>query len=329
MTSVLPILGLLFVGWVVAKRHILAPADLAVLGRFVVGISLPALLFGAVGRLSETGPEGFSGPYFKAYGLASVATFALMYGLGLALKQRAVGRSSSARPSAPIAYAAVASAGPNSAFVTFPILALSLPSVADQVLVMNLVFENVVLLPLFLVALEMSERRGLGWRSGAVQAVHRLGKSPLIWAIVAGATPITLTASLNQFGLSVAMAWPQPLLTAADLLGRASVGIALVCIGGNLAQSRLGWDELREVVLPVMGKLLVHPALVGLMVWIVWPLEPTLAKAAFIAALAPTFSVFPMFALRHGAEVWASQVLLVSTLSSLALIAMTLSVFGL
>lgn len=324
MDAVLPMILLLALGWGLARARILSAPTLTVLGNFVVSISLPAMLFAAVAALAQGGFRGADPRYFIAYGGASVLVFGLMLMLSVALAQRhPAGRRSLGMTPSMAPYVGVASAGPNSAFIAFPILAVLLPDVANSILVMNLIIENVLLLPLFLLSLNFMENRGHGLLHGLRLSVQRLLRSPLIWAIVLAAIP---AAGSELMG--VALAWPSGLVRASQLLGQASIGIALVCIGGNLAQSSAPGVASLARAWPILGKLVLHPLAVGLAVFWAYPLPSDLAKAAVLAALSPTFSVFPMFAQQSGLQVWASQVLLISTLLSLAMLSVASSIIA-
>ena len=203
-----PIFALIGLGHLVTRLGSFRPADLRALGRYVVTLALPALIFRAVtvGDLATV----IDPAYLAAYLGGSLATLALGYGLG-----RRAGLDGAAST-----FQAMGMACANSGFMGYPILLIAMPAVADSALALNMIVENLVVIPLILVLAETS--RGGGTRL-VREACGACSTNPIVLALVAGLvvalTPVTVPAALTQ---------------AIDLVARSSAAVSLIVIGGTL-----------------------------------------------------------------------------------------------
>lgn len=145
-------------------------------------------------------------------------------------------------------------------------------------------------------------------RAGIVGAM-RLGRNPMILAILAG-----LAVSLIGTRL------PSPLSRAIDLFAAASAALSLFVIGGSLVSLPL--KGLGRDIAPIAaGKLLLHPLAVGIALWALQalglpPLEPMLRNALVLMAATPMLSIYPALAQPYRQEHIAAPALLVTTLAS-------------
>jgi predicted permease len=73
-----------------------------------------------------------------------------------------------------------------------------------------------------------------------------------------------------------------------------------------------------------MGKLLLHPLMVGLMLWLVGPMETNLQISAILLASMPMMGIYPLLAQRHGEEGLCASALLVTTVTSFLTISLIL-----
>jgi predicted permease len=78
-----PIYLLIGLGFLIVRRGLFAPADLRLMGRFVVQVALPALLFKALATrpLGEVLNPGYLGAMALGSGVVFLALFALARGL--------------------------------------------------------------------------------------------------------------------------------------------------------------------------------------------------------------------------------------------------------
>ena len=148
----IPIYACVAVGHVAVRRGLLSRSDMRVLTTFVISISLPCMLFLAIG----TRPVGdiLNPTYLAAYALGSVLAYAVGYGYGRLRGAGPAGR----------AFDGLGMSGSNSGFVGYPLLLLTLPDVAGLVLGLSMIVENLLVLPLMFL---LAEGRAQGHDSRA------------------------------------------------------------------------------------------------------------------------------------------------------------------
>jgi hypothetical protein len=293
-----PVFAAMAVGWGVTKAGMFSAADMRVLGRYVLNIGLPALLFGAVAR-RELGELILPG-YFVAFLAGSLGTMALAYAFftvtGTGPARRAIG--------------VLGVAASNSAYIGYPMLLLTLPEIAPAALSMNVIIDNFVLLPLGLVLLELARPRegrsvpalvrGIAW-----QVLTR----PFVLALFAG-----LAVSLS--GLPT----PDALFRLVDLFAASASALALAVVGGTLAGLPAKGDSLLAAQVAA-GKLLVHPAVTALAALALGAagmagLAPDLYAALILSASVPMIGIYTILAQPYGHEGVAARAMLMATVGA-------------
>ena len=298
MLSILSITGPIYLavllGYACTRLGLFARADMRLFGKFVINLALPALLFNALS--SRSVGEILNPGYMAAYALAGL----LMIGVGLVVA-RVLARQ-------PLHYASMFAMGmscPNSGFVGYPVVLLTLGgSVAGVGLALNMMVENLLLIPLLLALADLEGSRG-----GAGQVVLRtlkgLVRNPMIIAIVAG-----LLASL--------LGWtpPLPLSRTVNLFAQASGALSLFVIGGSLAgQSLRGMGP--AVLQITLGKLVLHPLLMfAVLGWLVPVADPQLRTAVLLTTAMPIMGIYTILSQRHGHEGISAAALLATTAAS-------------
>ncbi len=302
MLDILAITGSIYLliatGYLCTRRGLFEKAELRAYGKFVLNVALPALLFNALSqrRLSEVLNVG----YLVVYAAGSL----LLIGGAVVWARRLAGKSWSES-----AVSAMGMACPNSGFVGYPILLLLMPQVAGVVLALNMLVENLLLLPLLLALADQGDADHQPWYRSAMQSVARLAGSPLILGLVLGF-------------LASAIGWqlPGPLARTVTLFAQASSALSLFVIGGNL--HGLSLAGMGQRIGPIMaGKLLLHPlcvfAALALGTAIGLPaLGPELRTALVLSAAMPIMGIYPILAQRHGHEGFSAAALLGTTLGS-------------
>lgn len=298
MLSILSITGPIYLavllGYACTRLGLFARADMRLFGKFVINLALPALLFNALS--SRSVGEILNPGYMAAYALAGL----LMIGVGLVVA-RVLARQ-------PLHYASMFAMGmscPNSGFVGYPVVLLTLGgSVAGVGLALNMMVENLLLIPLLLALADLE-----GGSGGAGQVVLRtlkgLVRNPMIIAIVAG-----LLASL--------LGWtpPLPLARTVNLFAQASGALSLFVIGGSLAgQSLRGMGP--AVLQITLGKLVLHPLLMfAVLGWLVPVADPQLRTAVLLTTAMPIMGIYTILSQRHGHEGISAAALLATTAAS-------------
>lgn len=286
-----PIFALIALGWAVTRGGLLDAAAIRALGRYVANIALPALIFRAVagrqlGALVDP-------PYLLAYLAGSLAVFALAYAL-------ARGRGAAAAT-----FQAMGSACSNTGFIGYPILLIALPAAADSALALNMIVENLVMIPLVLALAE----RGTAEGPALGRILRRLATNPIILGLVAG-----LAAAVSPLEV------PAILARSIDLAALSSAAVSLIVIGGNLVGLPRAAVGAGRVAAVAAAKLLLHPlavagcfALLGLAGFAP---EGDLAVAGVLLAAMPAMGVYPILAAQYGEGPPAAVAMLAMTVLS-------------
>ena len=295
-----PIYLVVLAGYIATRLGLFERADMRVFGKFVVSLALPALIFNALAmhQLSEVLRPG----YLLSYLCGSLLMLALAYGIG----RRAIGLNRTRST-----FLAMGVSCSNSSFIGFPILMLMLAPVAGIALGLNVIIENLIMLPLLLAMAESARDDGGGaWHQVLRQSLQRLMRNPMVIGVTAG-----LIVSLSGIQL------PQPLTRAVTLFAQASGGVSLFAIGGTLVGLSLstGWQR----VLPIVfAKLLGHPLAVLLISATLLPLlgiapmQHDLRAAALLMAAMPMLSISPILAQAYGEADRSATTLLVCMVTS-------------
>lgn len=315
MPDILSITGPIYLaiglGYLTTRRGWFSAADIRIFGKFVLHLALPAMLFNALVRRPIT--EILVPGYVLVYLGASL----LVVAAGMAWRQRLCGE-----PAPEAAVKVMGMVCSNSGYVGFPILLLTLPQVAGVALALNMVVENLIVIPLLLALAERGRGPpGAGWQVVA-QSLARLLRNPLIIGLAAG-----LLVTLAGWQL------PTPVQRTVDMFAAASAALSLFVIGGSLVgQSVRG---MARVVAPVVAvKLLVFPLLVFLaaqaLPWLgVAPLTPALLQAAVLMAAMPMMGIYPVLALQYGLQGMAAAAMLLATVASFVSLNGLLGLFAL
>lgn len=291
-----PIYIVIIIGFLTTRFGLFAKSDMHVFGKFVVKFALPALVFISLSQRSIA--EIFNPGYLTAYLIGSLVILASGYfgSLQFAKQGQAVAT-----------FNAMGMSCSNSGFVGYPILLLIMPDIAGVSLALNMIVENLVMIPLLLVMAEQS--RGDSGFKVLGKAFGRLLQNPLIIGLIAG-----FCASLLQLGL------PEIVTRTVSLFSVSSGVLSLFVIGGTLVGLPVRGIG-RKIYPIVIGKLLLHPTavLVAFMLLPIAgfaPMTPDLQKAAVLMAAMPMMSIYTILAQAYGQEDTSSAAMLVTTIAS-------------
>ncbi len=268
LAAVLPVFALILAGYVCGRRGSLGEGATDVLNRFVVTLALPALLFLGAAHVTRAsaGPPAF----LYAFSAAMFACFFLSFTL-----ERLAGYG--------IADCAIAGLGGGYANTGFMGIPLCLAVFGDPGLQPALMSSLLTISLLFAVALALIEF-DLQSSPDLLRTLLRTGRALL-------GNPLLL-APLAGFALDLSgYALPAPLRHFATLLGDAASPCALVTIGLFLSRRREAHEPaagVAGVARQVVIKLLLQPALTGLIVWRVTALPPVWAASAILISALPT-----------------------------------------
>lgn len=298
LSITVPIFIMIAIGYAAVHWRVFAPEAMRVLGNYVVVLALPALLFKAVSERPISEVVNWS--YMAAYlcGSLVVLTGGFFYARRI---QKAETTAA--------AFSAMGMVCSNTGFIGYPILLLTLPSIAGVGLALNMMVENIVLIPLLLAIAEAGHGGPSPVGKMLARTFRGLARNPIIIGLVAG-----LAASFS--GATI----PAPLMKPIDMLAASSAAVSLLVIGGTLASvSVRGLSG--EIAPTVAGKLVFHPlavfaATVVLPLAGLAPLSPDMQAAAVILAAVPMMGIYPILAQRFGRERSSVVAMLMATVLS-------------
>lgn len=299
MTAILgitfPIYAAVAIGYLVVRAGWFKAADMRLLGRYVLDIALPALLFNAVASrdLSQVLHPGYALVYL-AGSLATIAAAWLWFSATAPDKPRR-------------ALAVMGSSCPNSGFVGYPVMLLVFPDLAGVILALNFLVENIVLVPLCLVLMDLAGgRAGLSPLRLARNVVLGLLRRPMVIGLLLG---LAVSAS--------GLALPGAVTRLAGMLAASAAALSLIVIGGSLVGLPLRGNK--TLAAQIAGaKLLLHPALMALAA-LALPLTGLAALhedmriAVILSAAMPMFGIYTVLAQERGLEGAASIAMLAAT----------------
>lgn len=301
-----PIYITIAVGYLATRFGLFEASDMRVLGRYVLYLALPALLFRALSQRQFT--EIVNTSYVAAYLGGTLA----MVVLGYLVTRKVLGQDR-----ATAAFSAMGMSCPNSGFVGYPILLLTFPSIAGTVLALNMFVENIVIVPLLLMLAERA--RGAEAHPLAVLwgALKRLAVNPIVIALAAG-----LVVSISGLPL------PQPFVKSVDLFASSSAALSLFFIGGTLVGLPVAGMAGR-VVPVVIGKLVAHPLIMLASVSLVAlsglaPIPSPFREAVILSAAMPIFGIYPILAQKYEREGFSAIALLATTVVSFVTVSLLL-----
>jgi malonate transporter len=289
-----PIYFCIALGFLVTRWGLFAKTEMRVLGKFVINLALPALLFNAISQRPVR--EVMHLDYLLAYAVGSLTVMLAAY-----VWARYVQRS---RPSYR-AYFAMGMSCSNSGYVGYPVATLALGPVAGVALAFNMVVENLFMLPLLMVLSDAEDKSEGHPLKVLGQTILRLLSNPMIVSILLG-----FAYSLSGLQL------PGPVARTINVFAQATSALALCVIGGTLVGLKI--KGMRSQVSKItFGKLLMHPLAVWVCAtWIVPIADPQLRIAAVMFSAMPMLGIFPILAQRHGHEDTAAAALLITTIVS-------------
>jgi malonate transporter and related proteins len=301
MGAILDILGItgpiylaIALGYVATRKGVFAKADMQVFGKFTLHLALPALLFNSLSQCSVG--EILNAQYLMAYALGSMVMI-----LGGLFWARKIQRHS-------LSYSSMMAMGmscPNSGFVGYPIMLLTLGPVAGVALALNMVVENLLMIPLLLAVADSEGGKRGQLQQVLWQTLKNLAKNPMIWGIVGG-----FVFSWFEWTLAA------PLARTVNLFAQASMVLSLFVIGGSLVDLKV--EGLQGTVTQItLGKLFLHPlAMWGVLSFVMPVTDPALRTAALLSGALPMLGIFTILSQRHGHGGTSAAALLLTTVVS-------------
>ena len=299
LAIVLPVFGLIGIGYVARQTGFISERVGEGLSEFVFTLSLPCLIFRTLVRAEIPAVQPWG--YWIAYFVGVAAVWFLATGIG----RRFFGLKG-----IPAVVAGFATGQANTVFVGVPMI---LKAYGDEGAV-----------PLFLliavhlpVTMTLATILAEGRRASPLLIVRRLLTHPIVVGILAGSICRPVAAYV-----------PAPAWQVMDLLASAAVPCALISMGIALRRYglQMGW-KLPTVI--SFLKLIVHPLIVLQLATYVFPMPPVWAGVAVLFASCPSGINAYLFAERYGEGVaLASSAITLSTALALGTTLIWLRVLG-
>ncbi len=297
MSATVPIFLLVGLGYLSTRAGMFGRDQMAVLSRYVVNLALPTLVFVSVhGRRVE---EILNPTYLLTYALASLVMLALAVAYVAALR----------RPRVRTAFMYMGMSGTMNGFIGFPLFLIMLPEVAGIAVGMDMLVDNLMIVPLTLLIAEYAAGHAVSVGERVRTTLTQVALHPMVIAIIAA-------LALNGLGVEL----PVALERSVTLLAQSSTAVALFAVGGFLTGLRLRGMR-TDLVATVVGKLLVMPvvaiALVTALPLLGLPvLSPELRAAVVLTCALPTYSILPSVAEPYGEEDLGAAAMMVSVLGA-------------
>ena len=269
LNAALPIFALILLGWVCGHRRILPQGATDSLNGFVVWLALPAVLFQAMATITraEIGQPGFF--------IAMVGGIVGTFGLAFLLDRR------QPRTLVDTSIEGLGACYANAGFMGLPLCLAVFGPEGLPPAVLAMLLTACVLFACTIAMIELGLQQGSSpWRTLG-RVAWQLARNPLVAAPALG-----LAWSVTGLAL------PLPVLRFTTLLGASASPCALVTIGLFLArpqatQARPGLADPRTTWRLVGLKLLVQPAITGVLALLVFRMPPLWAHAAVLLSALP------------------------------------------
>ncbi|UOD49227.1 AEC family transporter [Orrella daihaiensis] len=293
INSVVPIFGLIFLGWLCGKRGLLNATATDALNRFVIYLALPALLFVAMARadLNAMAELGFVASFTLGTIFTTLIYVWLSRNDGLADLPRMINGMS-------VSYA-------NAGFMGIPLILLVFGDQALPIAIIGTVLTVAVQFGYTIVIIEIQRARGRSLLPALKKVALSLLKNPILVATLLGILCSALGISL-----------PVSIVSGIDLLGAAATPCALLTIGLFLAQTTVPAST-GSVLKIVSLKLFVHPLAVGVLAIGVFDLDPLWSWCAILATALPVGTgPFMLANLYQQDAALSARAILISTIGS-------------
>ena len=303
---ILPVFGLVILGFVAAKAKWFDEGAIRGLSLFVFNFAIPVMLFRTLARVEM--PEAIEWGFLLSYYIGALTVFALgMASAGILYR----------RPLEAQGAAGLTAGYSNTVLLGIPLILTTFGDDAALPLFLLVAFHSLLLFPIGTAVIEAGRGRGAGLRNLPLVTAKGMAKNPIMVGLVLG-----LAFNLLDLGI------PGPVDTIAETLGQAALPCATFAMGASLAQYRIA-GSLGESGILIGLKILIHPLLVWLLATMVFDVAPLWASVAIVMAALPTGVNAYLFAERYGTGIaQAATAVLVSTGITIGTLSLLLALLG-
>lgn len=313
---ILPVFGLVVLGFAAAKLNWFDDTATRGLSLFVFNFAIPVLLFRSLATTDL--PADIPWTFLVAFYAGGLAVFAINLMIARTAWRRAPDEA---------AVFGLAAAFSNTVLLGIPLVLTTFGDRASLPLFLLIAFHVPVYLPLATSLAEAYRGRGGTNSSGQAGTGARSGGGLAILR----ATAVGLVTNPIILGLAAGLLWnltgaalPDLVDAIASHLAAAAVPCSLFALGASVARFRLA-GQIGQAMGSVVLKTLVHPALVWALGALVFDLEPLWLGVAVLLAAMPAGANVYLFAQRYGVCIGsAATTVLVSTGVSIGTISILL-----
>ncbi|WP_165008073.1 AEC family transporter [Neisseria yangbaofengii] len=298
-TITAPVFLMIAIGYGAMRQQIFSREQLDGLGKFVIKIGMPMMVFNAIATRPIA--DVFKPEYFYGYTLASGLLFFISW---YATKKRGLDPKLAALNGLAVGMS-------NSGFVGYPLLLMAIGPAAGVYFAMNVLTENLLILPLMFIFLDLAK----GGQTNYWALFTRIGKVLLLNPIII-AMPI---------GLIFAFGWlplPPFMDKLSAMLATATSPLALFMIGGNLYGMSIR-GNVKDMAWVTFGKLALCPLVVFACLRLMGA-DKDMLFAGVLFATAPMASLYALFGGIHGFAKETSGAMLMATVLSIIPISLVL-----
>lgn len=300
INTLLPVFGLILAGFVGRRVGFLGQSAASELNRFVVWLSLPALLFKVTA--TTTLEQIWHPDFILTVTLATLSVFALVV----------IWKRCSGRPLADASIDGLGGAYANTGYVGIPLCLFVLGDAGLEPALIATLIVVCVLFSVAIVCIEVALQAGQGFLQAIQKVLLALLKNPLVVSPILG---------IIWAGSGIAL--PDNADNFLTLLGDATVPCALVSLGAFLAHKQSGSAKGSLGLVGV--KLIVHPLITWMLAYYVFHLPPLWANAALLLSALPTGTGPYMLAEYYAREASVvSRTILISTIGSIGTLSVCL-----
>jgi len=303
---VLPVFAIIALGYGAVRLRLYPTEGVRGLVAFVNNFATPCLLFEAMLRsdFGSTFNPGVIVPFYVG------ALFSLLCGSLIAW------RWFGARPGESIT-SGFSAMFTNTVLIGIPVLHRAYGDAALPTVFSIIAFHAPMLITLGMIVMELVRRDGGSLARSLAAALVRIVRNPLLWGVALG-----LAANWAQLDI------PEPGMAFLDMMAAAVLPAALFGMGGALNEYRVSDSWVQASAMSVF-KLVVHPIIAYVLMLHVLHVPFEIARYGILLAAMPTGINAYVFATYYerGVNV-AANVVLVSTIASMATVAAWLYILG-
>ncbi len=304
---ILPVIAIIALGFVLAYRQVLSAEQNAALNKFVFLIAAPALLFRnvAITEFPDTTPWGL----WLSYYLVMFACMALSIALARLLLPQNSG--------AACVIVGFGSSFSNTVMLGIPIILTAFGKAAALPLFLVLAFHGLLIFSTGILLMELTSTSASSFRGALSALPQALSNQAVLVALLAGV--IWNVSGLHLPGMADRFL---------DILGQAAIPVALVAIGGTLANVPVR-GSVGVAAYMAAFKLVVQPGVTYLVASYVFALPPLWVATITLLAAMPTGVLTSILAEQYRAAPGAaSSSIMVSSLAGMVTLSLWLVFFA-